>query len=319
MIRNTLNLLSPGGTDARLSILIFHRVLPTTDPLFPDEPDENRFDQMMNWVKSWFNVLPLDTAVSLLQSGSLPERAAVITFDDGYADNRTVALPILKKHGLPATFFIATGFLDGGRMWNDTIIEAVRIASTPSLNLEKLGLGRHANGSLAEKRGAIKGIIDQIKYLPREQRSDLTETIARELGVVAPNNLMMTSQQVREMHDAGMQIGAHTINHPILARTGLAEAEHEIRTSKEHLESLLDVPVTLFAYPNGKPGQDYLAEHCRIVRDAGFQAAVSTGWGSATINTDVYQLPRFTPWDQGRLRFALRLMRNYHQAPQFAS
>lgn len=317
MIRSALSFLSPGGVNARLCILIFHRVLPMADPLFPDEPDGNRFDQIICWVKSWFNVLPLDAAVSQLLSGNLPARAAVITFDDGYADNRTVALPILKKHGLPATFFIATGFLDGGRMWNDTIIEAVRLTSTPSLNLEKLGLGIHVNGSHVAKREAIKAIIDQIKYLPLEERAALAENIARELRVASPDNLMMTSQQVREMHQAGMQIGAHTINHPILARTGPREAEHEIRTSKEKLENLLDAPVTLFAYPNGKPGQDYLAEHCEIVRGMGFQAAVSTGWGAADITTDVYQLPRFTPWDQSRLRFALRLMRNYHQAPQF--
>lgn len=313
MIRNAFNFISPGGQAARLSILIFHRVLPSIDPLFPGEPYAVRFDQMMGWVKSWFNVIPLDEAVSRLQSGTLPERAAAITFDDGYADNRTVALPILKKHGLSATFFIATGFLDGGRMWNDTIIESVRGTSTPMLDLENLGLGIHRNGGPEEKRQAITAIIDQIKYLSIEERVAITERIVLELGVEPPNNLMMTSGQVREMRNAGMQIGAHTINHPILARTELAIAEQEIRTSKKTLENLLGESVTLFAYPNGKPGQDYLPEHCRIVRDLGFIAAVSTGWGSANSNADIYQLPRFTPWDRGRWRFAARMMQNYYQ------
>lgn len=313
MIRSAFNLISPRGRSARLNILIFHRVLPTIDPLFPDEPDAARFDQMMSWVKSWFNIIPLDQAVSKLQSGTLPARAAAITFDDGYADNRTVALPILQKHGLPATFFIATGFLDGGRMWNDTVIESVRGASSSLLNLENLGLGSHSNGSLGEKRQAIDAIINQIKYLPLDERTTLTERIAHELGIAPPNDLMMNSQQVREMHEAGMQIGAHTINHPILARTDLQNAEHEIRTSKEALEKLLGEPITLFAYPNGKPGQDYLPEHCRIIRDLEFSAAVSTGWGSADCNTDIYQLPRFTPWDRGRMHFAVRMMKNYSQ------
>ena len=106
--------LSPSGTRARLSILIFHRVLPEPDPLAPELPDRVRFEQILQWLKSWLNVLPLDQAVRRLSTGTLPERAASITFDDGYADNCTVALPLLLKHGLPATFFIATGFLDGG-------------------------------------------------------------------------------------------------------------------------------------------------------------------------------------------------------------
>ena len=313
MIRSVLNLISPSGRSARLSILIFHRVMPTIDPLFPDEPDASRFDQMMHWVKSWFNVIPLDLAISHLQSGSLPARAAAITFDDGYADNRTIALPILQKYGLSATFFIATGFLAGGRMWNDTVIESIRGACSPLLNLEKLGLGRHSNRSLGEKRQAIAAIINQIKYLPLDERAAVTERIALELGVMPPDNLMMTSEQIRELHAAGMQIGAHTINHPILARIDLQNAEHEIRASKVTLEKMLGEPVSLFAYPNGKPNQDYRPEHCKIVQELGFSAAVSTGWGAANNNSDIYQLPRFTPWDRGRTRFATRLIQNYYQ------
>lgn len=311
MIRSALNVISPRGPGGRLSILIFHRVLPSIDPLFPDEPDAARFSQMMGWLKSWFNVVPLDQAVVQLQSGTLPARAAAITFDDGYADNRTVALPILQKHGLPASFFIATGFLDGGRMWNDTVIESVRASSAPILDLRNLDLGTYSNGSLNEKRQAIDAIIDRIKYMPHKERAALTERIALELDVEPPNDLMMTSGQVREMHQAGMQIGAHTIKHPILARTEISDAEREIRTSKETLESLLGKPVLLFAYPNGKPEQDYFPEHCRIVKDLGFSLAVSTAWGVSEKSTDPFQLPRFTPWDKTRTKFAIRLIKNY--------
>jgi peptidoglycan/xylan/chitin deacetylase (PgdA/CDA1 family) len=313
MIRNALNLISPQGRAARLSILIFHRVMPTIDPLFPDEPDAVRFDQMMGWVKSWFNVIPLDQAVAQLRSGTLPARAAAITFDDGYADNRAVALPILQEHGLSATFFIATGFLDGGRMWNDTVIESIRAASQPTLDLAKLGLGSHRNGCIAEKREAIDAIINQIKYLPLEERAALTEQIAFELGVEPPKNLMMTSTQVREMRAAGMQIGAHTISHPILARTPLNVVEQEIRASKQTLETLLNETVSLFAYPNGKPSQDYAPEHCRIVEELGFDAAVSTAWGVSGKSSDPYQLSRFTPWDKTKTKFGFRLIKNYFE------
>jgi len=100
--------LSPAGPKARLSILAFHRVLRESDPLFPEVPDTRRFARVLTWLKGWCNVLPLDKAVERLSRGQLPERAAAITFDDGYADNYTEALPVLREHGMSATFFVAT-------------------------------------------------------------------------------------------------------------------------------------------------------------------------------------------------------------------
>ena len=117
----------------RLSILIYHRVLARPDPLFPYEVDAKRFGQHLNLLKRFFTVIPLHDAVHLLARGKLPARAACITFDDGYADNAQVALPILQKHGMCATFFIATGFLDGGQMWNDKVIDRSKPWSCASL------------------------------------------------------------------------------------------------------------------------------------------------------------------------------------------
>lgn len=310
MIRTALSLLSPGGQRGRLTILIFHRVLPEIDPLFPDEPDARRFDEMLTWVKAWFNVLPLDTAIQQLRAGQLPPRAAAITFDDGYADNRTIATPILQRHGLSATFFIATGFLDGGRMWNDSIIEAVRGAKATVLDLTRLGLGAFPNQTIQDKRTAIDQIIAAIKYRPIDERVEITNALFETLCVPPTCNLMMTSSQVREMRDSGMLIGAHTVSHPILAKTHPATARQEIADSKARLEALLNQPVTLFAYPNGKPGTDYCPEHATLVRDLGFTAAVSTAWGAANALSDPFQLPRFTPWDRHRTGFGIRLIRN---------
>ena len=113
----------------------------------------------MRWVKCWFNVLPLGEAVTRLGEGRLPERPLAITFDDGYADNAAVAAPILLGLGIPATFFVATGFLDGGRMWNDTVIEAVRAAAGPVLDLAPLGLGEHAIATHDARRATIDRLI----------------------------------------------------------------------------------------------------------------------------------------------------------------
>lgn len=309
-IRQAMGLLSPAGTQARLSVFIFHRVLPKPDPLFPDEPDAEQFDQIVSWITTWFKVMPLDAAVDALKAEKLPARAAVITFDDGYADNCTVAMPILLKHKVSATFFIATGYLDGGRMWNDTITESVRQCRSKVLNLESINLGLHQTANETQKRQAICNLISEAKYLPSSLRLDTTDEIARITGAILPNDLMMTSEQLLTMYDAGMQIGAHTVTHPILTCTNLSVAKNEIVNSKSHLEQILGRPISLFAYPNGKPGSDYLPEHVLQVRDAGFKAAVSTAWGCAGKHSDVYQLPRYTPWNKSRIKFAARLIEN---------
>lgn len=299
----------------RLTILIFHRVLSTPDPLFPDEPDATRFDQIIGWVKSWFTVLPLDVAVTLLKSGKLPSRAVAITFDDGYADNYTTALPILKRHGVSATFFIATDFLDGGRMWNDSVIESIRLSDNPDIDVGHLQLGRLPTNTVSTKSQTIQKIIGRLKYLPQAERLEHSERFVRASRTPIPSDLMMTSEQVRQLHRAGMQIGAHTASHPILAKVASKVAYDEIKRSKEILQSLLNQPVTLFAYPNGQPGTDYLDDHPLLVKELGFSAAVSTVWGTAGRDSDIFQLPRFTPWDRTKLKFAMRLAANLRSAP----
>lgn len=312
LIRTLLSAVSPGGHRGKLSTLIFHRVLPEADPLFPEEMTRQRFDQVCTWVKDWFNVLPLDEAAKRLTQGTLPPRALALTFDDGYADNFTVAAPVLKKHGLPCTFFVATGFLDGGRMWNDTLIEAVRRCGTATLDVSSIlpGLGVQELSHAASRRAAVDRLIAACKYLAPPERQALVDRIAERAGCQLPADLMMTSAQVRQLGQLGMQIGAHTVTHPILAKLPKAEALAEMLQSKRTLEDIISSPVTLFAYPNGKPGTDYGPESVELAREAGFAAAVSTQHGVSTRATDLFQLRRFTPWDQRRLRYGLRLAHN---------
>lgn len=316
-VRPLFSLMSPAGARARLNVLIFHRVLPQPDPLFPGEVDAAAFDTQLGWIKSWFNVLPLDEAIARLADGSLPARAAALSFDDGYADNHDVALPLLRRHGLPCSFFVATGFIDGGRMWNDTLIEAIRRSRLATLDLRGLqdaagvDLGQHALGDDASRRQVLHGLIDRVKYLPPEPRLACVNALAARAEVLPPDDLMMTGEQVRALRRAGMQIGAHTVNHPILAKLDAREAADEISRSRDVLQGLLGEKVGLFAYPNGKPGTDYLPEvHPGIVRELGFNAAVSTRWAAARRGEDVFQIPRFTPWDRQRTKFGLRLLRN---------
>ena len=296
-----------------LAIFIYHRVLPRPDPVLGDEVDSALFRQHLAFLRKNFNVLPLTEAVGRLRQGSLPARAACITFDDGYADNSTVALPLLREFDLPATFFIATGYLDGGRMWNDTIIEAIRNARSPLL-LD--GYGQFNLKTERNRHAAAMGIIATLKFLPFGERQQRAEQIANMTGTALPDNLMMTRAEVRALHAAGMTVGAHTEMHPILSRTDIARAREEIVRGREQLETIIGEPVRVFAYPNGRPVRDYGTVHVDLVKKLGFEAAVSTAWGVARQNSDPYQLPRFTPWDRGEFKFAARLIQNYRRGPE---
>jgi len=291
-----------------LLVLIYHRVLPARDPLLPDEPDAAGFAAQLDVIGSLFNVLPLAEAVRKLRAGQLPARAVCITFDDGYANNCEVALPILKSRGMPATVFVAPGFLSGGRMFNDTVIEALRRAPA-ELDLTRDGFGRYELPDAAARVHAITAILPVLKYLPQAERIRRATMIAERVGADLPDDLMMTEEQVRRLHRGGITIGAHTVNHPILANVDDATARREIVESKARLEQMIGAPVTSFAYPNGGPARDYTGRDVVLAREAGFEVAVSTAWGAATAAADPLQLPRIAPWDRTALRFGVRMVR----------
>lgn len=278
--------------------------------MFPLEMHARQFEAVCSWLSRWFNVLPLENAVTRLQAGTLPERAACLSFDDGYADNFHVALPILQHYGLSATFFIATGFLDGGRMWNDSVIETVRWCPTPLLDLTALGLGQYAVDTPVNRQKAALALISRLKYQPLSARTSLAESMTQLANVTLKDDLMLTSTDVVAMRNSGMQIGAHTITHPILAGLDDEQAQQEIAGSKHHLEQLLGQRVSMFAYPNGKPGQDFKPHHADMVRRHGFDAGFTTKPGASKMGDDVFQIQRFTPWEQNKYRFGMRLLGN---------
>jgi peptidoglycan/xylan/chitin deacetylase (PgdA/CDA1 family) len=304
------NLLSPDGDRGRLTILIYHRVLAAPDPILHDEIDAGTFERHVALLASEFNVLPLGEACARLTRGSLPARAACITFDDGYADNERVALPVLKRFGVPATFFVSTGFSDGGIMFNDSVIEAVRFAPAGTYDLSPLGLGSHALHDSLSRRRTIDALLPRVKYLPVEERGELVGRLAAAMRATLPEDLMMSPTQIKRLHDEGMEVGGHTVNHPILAVLDAREARAEIVGGKRRLEEITGAPVTLFAYPNGRPGQDYGPRDVELVKEAGFAAAVSTLSGVAGRGSDVFQLPRFGPWDKDPRRLGMRLVLN---------
>jgi hypothetical protein len=195
-------------------------------------------------------------------------------------------------------------------MWNDLVIEALRSTRRRELDLGAFGLGNYALGSVGDRRIAIDEVLGRIKYLPHSVRKRHAEGILHAAAVKAPEGLMLRRDSLRALQSMGFEIGSHTVDHPILANAPPDEAWREILESKSDLERSLGSAVTLFAYPNGRPGKDYTADHVRMVREAGFAVAVSTAPGAARRTSDPLQLPRFMPWTRRPIKFDLLMLRN---------
>jgi peptidoglycan/xylan/chitin deacetylase (PgdA/CDA1 family) len=295
-----------------LLILIYHRVLEAPDPLRRRTVDAAEFASQMDLLAQCFNVLPLPEALARLHSRSLPPRAVSVTFDDGYADNLLVALPIMRARGVQPTIFVATSYLDGGIMFNDAITEALRVAPR-RFDLSDIGLGVIELGDHESRRMAIGRLIGELKYRPASERRSLAMEIVSRAQSDIPRDLMLTTSQVRELRAAGVDIGAHTATHPILSRLEPAAAREDMARGKEVLEGILGEPVRHFAYPNGRPDEDYRAEHVAMARELGFSAALSTAWGAGHPGCDAFQVPRVAPWDTETPRYAARLVKSYAQ------
>ena len=274
-------------------VFCFHQVLSASDPLRPGEPDEAQFRTDVQLIDRMFNVITVGEASERLASGTLPQRAACITFDDGYADNYEVAAPILKSVGVPATIFVAGGAVDTGVMWNDLVIESV------------------ARSGSSEQALELPSILANLKYMPVNERWRESVRRYRESGDPDLPRLMMTREMVADLAKQGFEIGGHTINHPILKELPDDAARKEIEECATWVREVTGRSPRSFAYPNGIPGKDFESRHETMVRDAGFEAATSTRWGVAGPDTNRFAIPRVGPWWRQGRTITTGLVRSY--------
>lgn len=309
LVRAAGNAVALSGRGNRLCVVNYHRILAWPDPLLESEPDVAAFRWQMALLARCFNVLPLSKALAALDAGKLPPRAICITFDDGYRSVHDLALPVLREFGLPATVFVTSGFIGEGNMWNDRIIEAVQGLKSHTLDLSDHGLGSYALDTLEARKLTLGHLTERSKYLPPPARQALVERLEAMVGDDLASGLMLTPAMILNLQRSGIDIGAHTVTHPILTSLDNETARLEIVAGKADLEEIIGQPVRLFAYPNGKPGMDFDDRHAAMVREAGFDAAFTTLPGPITRGHDRFQLARSRPWDKTPLMFGLRLLR----------
>jgi peptidoglycan/xylan/chitin deacetylase (PgdA/CDA1 family) len=275
----------------------------------------SRFEQVLDEVISNFNVIPLQEAVTKLSSDKLPARSACITFDDGYKDWLTGANPALKKRNLHATFFITSGQLSGKPLWNERILAAISQPIEKTIQLSHQALTQIPANCEAERKAAIRLLDQELKYLTLHRREQLLLELETQCNVKKLDAPVMSAESVRELHSQGFDIGAHTINHPILTYCSAEEVRHEIGGVREELERVIGGEVAGFAYPNGRPHADFSFHHVKAVEQAGYKYAVTTHWGAADSKCSPFQIPRFTPWGPNSVRALYQLAGNLSATP----
>ena len=296
-----------------LAVLIYHRVGREADPLRPRMATASEFRGQMRVLARYFRPYMLAEGLRLLREGRLPSRSVAVTFDDGYADNVQVALPILREEGIPATFFIATSYLDGGRMWNDTVIEAVRRLVPGVHPFRYAGIDSIEVPHSLDRRALVLQLLGAIKHLPQGDRQASADALAGLVGQPLPGSLMMRREDMLTLAEAGMDIGGHTRSHPILSGLSAAGAEEEIAGGLDDIAAVTGRRPVLFAYPNGRRGVDYGDREVGLVRSLGLLAALVTNRGIVTRDSDLLQAPRLTPLHRRAGRFGLALWRAYSE------
>jgi peptidoglycan/xylan/chitin deacetylase (PgdA/CDA1 family) len=273
-------------------------------------PDQREFSRQLQWIKNQFNVIPLREAMHSIGTPNLPERAAAITIDDGYKDNVDFALPVIQAEKLHATFFIATCCLENKYMFHDRLSNAVLLTSKASLALPEVNTEPLNLSSTIQKIIALRQLIKKAKYENLTLREAFVCKVEKELGVVPGGPAMMSRDDVLKLAKAGMEIGGHTRNHPILRLLPDEEALQEIVLGANDLKDVTGQQPKLFAFPNGRPGEDFEPRHSDMVRQAGFDYAFTTERGVVNASSNPFALPRFATWPGSRLMYQLRLVRN---------
>jgi peptidoglycan/xylan/chitin deacetylase (PgdA/CDA1 family) len=293
------NKISPGAL-----ILGYHRIAKVENDSFYNCMSPSHFAQQMEVLRNCTHPISLDELVACLNHGEPSPKTVCVTIDDGYADTLYSAKPILEKFEIPATVFVTTGNL-GGEFWWDEL-ERYVLSAPEDAGLLRLGKGKldfewdFNNPNPTKRASQITSIADFLRPLDAANRRLLLNKIKEWSGNTdlraLPPVRSMTANELVSLIDGGLiQIGSHTVTHPVLSELSEQERRYEIDESKRELEEILAKPVLGFSYPNGC----FTKGDPKLVSQSGYQYACMSKNGAVRSNSDRFTLPRFwiPDWD----------------------
>jgi len=303
-----------------LTVLNYHRI---DDPYLDDfstfKPNISAtplmFKQQMEYLCKNYNVVSGADVVAWIKDGrTLPPRAALITFDDGYYDNLKNAFPILAERNLPAIIFLTSDFIGGkspfywdliAYCFNKSLKDHVSIS--PAIS--------YSWNDKSSREIVVRQIIELAKRMPDVEKRKLVDAFPGMMGVSIPDKtfagLFLSWDDVRTLSGKGIEMGAHTASHPILTRISIDKVEAELYESKRRIEHEIDKQVVTFAYPNGQPS-DFNQAVIGCVKKVGFHTAYTLLSGPtrfSSVKRAPYQIRRiFLSYKDTLPRFAGKLM-----------
>jgi peptidoglycan/xylan/chitin deacetylase (PgdA/CDA1 family) len=285
----------------RIRIIMYHGIVQDDIGVWTQVPIVE-FEKQMKYLSRKYNVISLEAAVAILRGEATgPENPLVITFDDGFMSNKTLAYPILRKYHLPAVIFLTTSFVSraprfGGFVRTDYIINLFRRAAQPNLDLSDYGLGVIRLGNDRQRIAAAYRVSNALKRVDYEAENRLIDVISQRLDAHFIDEDLaifgsMSWDDVRELRAGGLvSFGAHTVSHEILSMVPEEIMRSEIADSQREIETCLKEPVRHFAYPNGT--QSDFNEDVKKVAAELFDCALSTMEGTNSPGADLYELKR---------------------------
>jgi peptidoglycan/xylan/chitin deacetylase (PgdA/CDA1 family) len=273
-----------------LTVLTYHRIHPAPRAQNFDEgvidatPDE--FDRQMAELRRNFSVVGIEEVLDYMKGRPLPRNPAIVTFDDGYREGHDVVLPILKKHGIKAVFFIATTYVTERRVfWWDRISYIVKHARHDVIEL------KYPFRKICDLRPQANPLKHLLRFVKTEYALDLDrflEELATAAGVAWDreierrwaDELVMTWDQVRALRNAGMEIHSHTRTHRVLQTVPVRDLAGELAGARADVEEQLNEPIDGISYPVG-----YTIASAPLIRDAvraaGYRIGFSNGSGTS--------------------------------------
>jgi peptidoglycan/xylan/chitin deacetylase (PgdA/CDA1 family) len=314
---------------SRALILMYHRVteLPNDPYLLAVRPDH--FAEQMQGIRKHCIPMRLKELVEALRERKVPNRAVVVTFDDGYADNLHEAKAVLEHYEVPATVFVTAGQVGSGReFWWDELDRLLLQAGTLPARLQLSVNGNAYEWELGEastyteedcqryrdwhiereddpspRHRLFRTLYARLSGLSGSERETVLDELLAWAGAERTDrrsHCALTAEELILLQAGGLvDVGAHTMTHPYLAALTGAEQNCEIRQSKECLEAILGRPVTSFAYPHGSS----TPESVSILNEAGFVCACSSHPDAVWREANCFYLPRVVVRDWSYIPF----------------
>jgi peptidoglycan/xylan/chitin deacetylase (PgdA/CDA1 family) len=254
-------------------------------------------EKHIQYLKKHYNLISYDKFINHLLQNNLPPHSVCLTFDDGYRTVFTENLPVLRKNNISAIVFLVVDILNRipCAWWEDL---RLAIFSTEQKNIV-LNQQKYSIKNQKQKQRAYQKIIKYLKSLSQQQKMSEVSVLLNKLMFVPGESasIFMNIKEATQFIENGMEVGSHTISHPILSEIDATDRVSEINNSREQLEAMLNYPVKHFSYPNGT-ARDFNTEIAELVKQAGYQSAVTLIAGKNGSGTDLCKLCRIEVGDE---------------------